>query len=77
MKLIKSAKPRIDLTGQRFGHLTVIRFAGAKRSSSGKSVYYLWECECDCGNRPLVYGNNLRQGGTLSCGCMRGRYPRD
>ena len=34
----------IDLTGQRFGKLTVIEKSGTKNGS------VLWKCECDCGN---------------------------
>lgn len=49
-----------DLTGQRFGRLTAIKYAGKR----------YWECRCDCGNTKLVKSNNLKSGGTLSCGCL-------
>lgn len=55
-----------DLSGQRFGSLTVISFHG--RSSTG---YYLWLCKCDCGNETLVSRNNLTTGHTQSCGCVQ------
>lgn len=55
-----------DLTGQRFGHLTVIERA-KENTKAGKAR---WICKCDCGNESIVTGNNLKTGGTISCGCM-------
>lgn len=58
----------INLTGQKFGHLTAI-----KRVESDKYGHARWECECDCGNPEhlIVTGDNLRRGHTQSCGCDR------
>lgn len=58
----------IDLTGQKFGHLTVI-----KKDKSDKYSHVKWFCQCDCGNpkQISVYGDNLRRGHTQSCGCER------
>ena len=56
---------RIDLTGQRFGRLVVIGYADTAKGMAR------WECLCDCGNKTIVYGNNLRRGYTQSCGCYR------
>lgn len=56
----------IDLTGQRFGRLTVIKEIGKNKYSD-----YLWECLCDCGNTKIVTTNRLRCGITKSCGCLR------
>lgn len=50
----------IDLTGQKFGKLTVLEYIGNKK----------WRCECDCGNIKDIYSNNLRNGLTRSCGCL-------
>jgi hypothetical protein len=62
-------KPRyIDRTGQRFGHLTVIRFDG--RSKHGHVVF---ECACDCGNTTRAESRTLKAGKTKSCGCLRQR----
>lgn len=55
----------IDLTGQKFGRLTVIKKVG---SSKNKSV--LWLCKCDCGSEIVVTSNNLRTGNSKSCGCL-------
>lgn len=52
-----------DLTGKRFGSLTVIE-EGHKTSSG---IY--WKCKCDCGNLTEVRGGHLRQGKIKSCGC--------
>lgn len=55
----------IDLTGQRFGMLTVLRRA---ESRNGKVC---WTCRCECGSTIEVSGNNLKRGHTVSCGCKR------
>ena len=65
-----------DLTGERFGKLTVIRregtyFAPVKYSSTRKNSNPTWLCKCDCGNYTVVLGRNLTHGGTQSCGCLR------
>lgn len=57
----------IDLTGKRFGRLTVVR-ATSKRSSQGD---IFWECICDCGNIDIVNGKSLRCSGQKSCGCLQ------
>ena len=61
----------VDLTGQRFGRLTV-RVDSGRRGVGGQ---ILWDCRCACGRRRLVLGANLRTGNTRSCGCLR-RLPR-
>lgn len=59
---------KIDLTNQRFGHLTAIRDTGKRYK--GLSV---WHCQCDCGNTCEVTTNHLRTGHTTSCGCAKGQ----
>lgn len=54
----------LDLTGQRFGMLTVKEF-----DSLNKHKQALWKCLCDCGNTKVVSSNNLRRGLIISCGC--------
>lgn len=56
-----------NLTGQRFGSLTVIADAGNYGISK-------WICKCDCGNEKTVYGTNLLTGQTRSCGCGKNRH---
>ena len=55
----------IDLTGRRFGRLTVIQ-----RSENGKDGRAKWLCVCDCGCSTIVRGDRLRSGKTTSCGCL-------
>ena len=55
----------IDLTGQRFGHLTVIKRAG----SQGKNT--TWLCRCECGKECIVQSSNLKNQKNISCGCNR------
>lgn len=56
----------IDLTGQRFGHLVVI-----KRAENSKCRQARWLCQCDCGQSTIVVGCQLRNGQIKSCGCLR------
>lgn len=53
-----------DLTGKRFGRLTVIQRGEAL---GRKGVY--WLCLCDCGNKCTILGNALVTSHTTSCGC--------
>lgn len=55
-----------DLTGKKFGRLTVLE----KISKLGDSSV-LYRCKCTCGNECTVYGQNLRRGDTRSCGCLK------
>lgn len=56
-----------DLTGQKFGRLTIIKRAGA--SKSGK-VLWLCECSCEEHNQITTTTSNLVTGTTKSCGCL-------
>jgi hypothetical protein len=56
----------IDVTGLRFGRLTVVACAG--RTKRGNTT---WTCRCDCGNEKIVQASHLRSGSTMSCGCLR------
>ena len=57
--------PLKDLTGKRFGCLTVIRRA-LKDSACGQP---LWLCRCACGSHRTLFGYVLRSGRQTSCGC--------
>jgi hypothetical protein len=54
----------IDLTGRKFGRLTVLNRA----ENRGKRV--AWNCLCVCGNNKIVLSTNLIDGKTASCGCF-------
>lgn len=60
MNLIKSRPHNFkDLTGNKYGRLTVIKYLGSS----------YWECKCDCGKITKVFTGNLYKGTTKSCGC--------
>ena len=63
----------IDITGQKFGRLTVKKIAYRKRTKRGKINIY-WECSCDCGNICAVKPDDLKSGHTKSCGCLREEF---
>lgn len=63
-------RDRIDLTGQRFGKLTVLEPA---EDIGGRPA---WRCRCDCGNEVVVRGQCLRRGSTKSCSCARAEVGR-
>lgn len=58
------SRKKIDLTGQRYGKLTVL--APAENVGSRTA----WLCRCDCGQETVVRTNRLRSGHTASCGCL-------
>lgn len=62
----KSPTNVIDLTGMKFGKLTVIERAGKTEKDNA-----LWKCICDCGNPFPARGTGLRRGEITSCGCSR------
>lgn len=55
----------VDLTGQIFNRLTVLR-VDTKRKSKNK----YWICQCSCGNIKSIQHSNLVSGLTQSCGCL-------
>ncbi len=58
-------KETTNLTGQRFGKLTVKSFLDYRRGRAH------WLCECDCGNVVEVRGTNLTKNNLRSCGCNK------
>lgn len=60
----------IDLCGQRFGRLIVVRRA----PNTGRTTR--WECVCDCGGFAMPAAQDLRKGRTVSCGCNRNEKSR-
>ena len=57
---------KLDLTGQRFGKLTVLR---PVTDIGGTTA---WICRCCCGQEIVVRTSCLRRGHTKSCGCDGG-----
>lgn len=58
----------IDLTGQRFGRLKVLKEAERYVSPKGEKKRQ-WLCICDCGNEHVSGQDTLRKGSAKSCGC--------
>ena len=62
--------PFNDLTGQKYGRLTVMRKADDYISPKGYTST-CYECLCDCGEITIVRRSDLISGRTKSCGCFR------
>ncbi len=62
-----------DLTGRRFGRLTVIEPAPKKNKGDRTT----WVCQCDCGKMCSCSGDHLKSGNTKSCGCLRADHQRE
>lgn len=62
---------RRDLTGMRFGHLVAV-----SDEYDDTRARFMWACKCDCGKIARVRGSSLTSGGTISCGCQRGKNGR-
>ena len=61
-----------DLTGQKFGMLTVIGDSFDRQNGN-----VLWKCQCECGNIHYAIGANLKSGDIKSCGCLRRKMNTD
>jgi len=70
----KSSRPKPvgqrpkDLTGQKFGMMTVLREAERTPDNQRRC-----DCQCDCGTLKTVRAGDLRSGDTTSCGCNQGK----
>ena len=60
----------IDMAGQKYGRLTVIRRVDDKVLDSGRRKV-MWLCLCDCGKYKTIAGESLRSGRARSCGCRK------
>ena len=61
----------MDLTGDRYGQLTVLREGEPIVKPGQNRKIRQWVCVCDCGNETVVRHGNLRGGSTKSCGCTQ------
>lgn len=59
-----------DLTGKKFGMLTVIGRGKDYIYPNGKQIPR-WLCQCECGGTTLARSVNLHHGKTKSCGCLQ------
>lgn len=56
----------IDLTGHKFGKLTVIKQVPNKTKGNAR-----WLCQCECGNLKQVDAYHLKNNEIKSCGCLQ------
>lgn len=64
METRRKSSPKIDLSGKRFGQLTVLKYLPKSK----------WLCRCDCGKKNRVTSNKLRIGYVKSCGCKKNQH---
>jgi superfamily II DNA or RNA helicase len=65
----RGVRKNADLTGKRFGKLTVTKLTESRRGR-------FWKCKCDCGRTSVVSTPHLVSGATKSCGCMQFTGPK-
>lgn len=70
-----SAAVTVDITGQKFGRLTVLSKVDYKETKKRSEA--VWLCQCECGNQVKVKGSSLRDGLTRSCGCLQKEKARE
>lgn len=58
------SRKKLDLTGQRYGHLTVL---GPAENIGTRTA---WLCRCDCGREAVIKTSRLRSGHASNCGCL-------
>lgn len=61
-----------DITGQKFGLLTVLGIDRSGKREKGDRLH--WLCQCECGNITSVSSSGLTTGRTVSCGCTQGSF---
>jgi len=69
---LKNKSNAEDLTGRRFGLLTVKKRVGTLE----KDRKATWKCKCECGKTVVVRAVDLKSGNTKSCGCLHKNYAK-
>lgn len=59
----------INLSGKKYGRLTVLRRVDPPNHLKVKTGVY-WLCKCECGNETIVNTSQLNFGSIQSCGCL-------
>lgn len=62
----RRGRPVTPIGGKRFGRLLAIC-----PTRKGRDTHIFWICQCDCGRRVIVGGDQLRGGKSRSCGCLK------
>jgi hypothetical protein len=73
--LAKSQLQSEDLTGRKFGLLTVLS-KGPTMPDGTKHTAGTWFCACACGTQKLVKTSRLKGGIVKSCGCLQSKPKR-
>lgn len=60
-----------DISGEKFGRLTVIRRLSPSEVTTRQ---YNWLCRCECGKYIHASANKLKTGHTKSCGCLKKEF---
>lgn len=66
----KTGRKLKDLTGMKFGMLTV-----TERADASEKYKHRWKCKCECGLTKIFPGSVLYSGARTNCGCVVGRRP--
>lgn len=61
---------KLELVGMKFGKLLVVSQAGMAKGHS------IFDCICECGNRRICRGYELKNGAVSCCGCSNGDVNR-
>lgn len=69
-------KVKQDLSGKRYGQLTVMYQAQDRINRNGKHNA-VWHCKCDCGKEVEYLGASLKNGRAHSCGCIKAEKLRE
>lgn len=69
MKFLRDYGKGLNLTGHRYGRLTVLGLVELVQYPSHEGKTRVWLCQCDCNRKKKVIGPHLRSGHTTSCGC--------
>jgi hypothetical protein len=67
----------LDLSGERYGRLTVLPVMERRFNQKGTRTYPYWLCKCDCGKEKFIAAHCLRSGKTVSCGCYQAERVRE
>src|SRR5438034_5639568 len=68
----------VDMTGKRYGRVTVLRFGGYSPTAGGSTARYAYFiCQCDCGTVKPVRARSLANGHSNSCGCLQSERSRE
>lgn len=68
-------KVKEDLTGRKFGKLTVL-YQAEDYVNPSEHHSAMWHCLCECGKEKNIHQCSLKNGDTTSCGCNNGQWSK-